>query len=79
MSPATLGFVTEGGVMAIATEAPTATLRRSEAAELLGVHPNTVLSWAQKGMLEVIDLPNERRYTDESVRQLRDRIYGSSE
>jgi predicted site-specific integrase-resolvase len=64
----------------MATLAPTKpkTLRRSEVAELLGVHPNTVMSWASRGWLETVELPGgEKRYLEESVHALRRKIYGS--
>jgi predicted site-specific integrase-resolvase len=51
------------------------TLRRSEAAERLGVHPNTVMSWASRGWIESVELPSERRYIEESVEALRRQIY----
>lgn len=64
------------------TLAPTKpkTLRRSEAAELLGVHPNTVMSWASRGWLETVELPGgEKRYPEESVDALRRKIYGEAD
>jgi DNA-binding transcriptional MerR regulator len=65
--------------MSTMTVEPVTALRRSEAAEMLGVHPNTILSWARKGLLEQIEFPNERRYSEESVKRLRQKIYGSDE
>jgi predicted site-specific integrase-resolvase len=56
------------------------TLRRSEVAEVLGVHPNTVLSWASRGWLDTIKLPGgEKRYPVDSVEALRRRIYGEAD
>jgi predicted site-specific integrase-resolvase len=53
------------------------TLRRSEAAEQLGVHPNTVMSWAARGWLETVEMPGgEKRYPVDSVEALRQQIYG---
>jgi len=51
-------------------------LRRSEAAERLGVHPNTLASWVQRGWLAGVTMPNgEVRYRAEDVEALRERIY----
>jgi hypothetical protein len=56
------------------------TLRRSEVAAVLGVHPNTVLSWASRGWLDTIELPGgEKRYPVDSVEALRRRIYGEAD
>jgi hypothetical protein len=65
----------------MATLAPTKskTLRRSEVAKLLGVHPNTVMSWASRGWLETVQFPGEQRYLEESVEALRRRIYGEAD
>jgi DNA-directed RNA polymerase specialized sigma24 family protein len=60
--------------MAIAVEIKT--LRRSEAADRLGIHPNTVGSWAERGYLKAVKLPSETRYDAESVEKLREQIYG---
>jgi predicted site-specific integrase-resolvase len=63
--------------MAVATAEPKLALRRSEAATALGVHPNTVLSWARRGVLETVEMPGgEQRYKPESVEALREQIYG---
>lgn len=59
----------------MAVTAPTDTLRRKEAAERLGVHPNTLLSWAEKGWLTPVRYPNETRYREEEVEALRRRIF----
>lgn len=75
LEPAVTEDALEGDTMTTVTATP---LRRTEAARRLGVHPNTILSWARKGELEVIEFPNERRYSEESVEHLRDRIYGRS-
>ena len=43
-------------------------LRLSEASELLGVHPNTLREWSNKGEFETIVLPSgHRRYTREAI------------
>ena len=73
LEPAVTEDTLEGDAMATATATP---LRRTEAARRLGVHPNTILSWARKGQLEVIEFPNERRYSEESVERLYEQIYG---
>jgi uncharacterized protein YjcR len=66
--------------MATAAPAKPKTLRRSEAAEQLGVHPNTVMSWASRGWLETVELPNgEKRYPVASVEALRRKIYGDTD
>lgn len=55
------------------------TLRRSEVAEVLGIHPNTVLSWASRGWLDTVEMPGgEKRYPEESVEALRRQIYGDA-
>lgn len=51
-------------------------LRRAEVARRLGVHPNTVLSWAQRGYLRTVEYPNEVRYLEEDVEALRRKIFG---
>jgi hypothetical protein len=58
------------------TIAPPQTLRRQEAARILGVHPNTVVSWGTQGYFKAISLPNEVRYDAASVDEFRKRIYG---
>jgi DNA-binding transcriptional MerR regulator len=63
--------------MATAAPARPKTLRRSDAAEQLGVHPNTVMSWAARGLLETVEMPSgEKRYQPDSVEALRRQIYG---
>ncbi|HEY7421571.1 MAG TPA: helix-turn-helix domain-containing protein [Gaiellaceae bacterium] len=51
-------------------------LRRKEVAEILGVHPNTVGSWAERGFIKSMRYPNETRYDAESVEALRRQIFG---
>jgi DNA-binding transcriptional MerR regulator len=51
-------------------------LRRGEAAEILGVHPNTVGSWAERGFIKAVPYPGETRYDADSVEQLRRQILG---
>ena len=54
------------------------TLRRSEAAKRLGVHPNTLASWVARGWLSPVKLPGgETRYLEEEVEALRERIYAT--
>lgn len=63
---------------ATVTEAAQETLRSSEAAARLGVHPNTLASWADKGWLHSIALPSgEVRFAEDEVDALRARIYAS--
>jgi predicted site-specific integrase-resolvase len=51
-------------------------LRRGEAAERLGVHPNTLASWVQRGWLVGVTMPSgEVRYREADVETLRERIY----
>ena len=54
-------------------------LRRAEVARRLGVHPNTVMSWAQRGLLRTIEYPNETRYYESDVETLRRQIFGEEE
>jgi excisionase family DNA binding protein len=62
--------------MATATPTKPKVLRRSEAAERLGVHPNTLAGWVQRGWLKGIKMPNgETRFREEEVEELRERIY----
>lgn len=58
------------------TAAPTKPLRRAEAAERLGVHPNTLAGWVQRGWLKAIKMPGgETRFREEDIEELRERIY----
>lgn len=62
----------------MATEAPTKpkVLRRGEAAERLGVHPNTLAGWVKRGWLTGSKLPSgEMRFDEDEVEALRERIY----
>lgn len=54
-------------------------LRRGEAAQRLGVHPNTLASWAKKGWLRPsVTLPSgETRYDEAEVEALREQIFAS--
>jgi excisionase family DNA binding protein len=62
--------------MAVATPSKPKTLRRSEAAERLGVHPNTLAGWVKRGWLTGARLPSgEVRFHEEEVDALRERIY----
>lgn len=59
--------------MSVAT--PT-TLRRGEAAQRLGVHPNTLAGWVKRGWLTGVQMPGgEIRYREDEVEALRERIY----
>ena len=81
---AALGFVTDatiapskatGTAAAVPQGAPGKNLRRGEAAERVGVHPNTLYSWAQRGLVEYVELPNgEVRYRESSIEALRDKL-----
>jgi excisionase family DNA binding protein len=47
-----------------------------EAAERLGVHPNTLAGWVKRGWLAGVKMPSgEVRFREEEVEALRDRIY----
>lgn len=62
----------------MATAVPTQpkVLRRGEAAKRLGVHPNTLAGWVQRGWLKGVTMPGgETRFSEEEVEQLRERIY----
>ena len=51
-------------------------LRRGEAAERLGLHPNTLAGWIKRGWLTAVTLPSgEVRFREEEVDALRERIY----
>jgi excisionase family DNA binding protein len=59
-----------------ATPTTPTTLRRSEAAQRLGVHPNTLAGWVRRGWLAGVKLPSgEIRYREQDVDALRQRIY----
>jgi excisionase family DNA binding protein len=62
--------------MVTATPTKPTALRRGEAAERLGVHPNTLAGWVQRGWLTGIKMPNgETRFREEEVEALREQIY----
>jgi hypothetical protein len=52
-------------------------LDRAGAAEILGVHPNTVLSWGQHGQIDTVTLADgQAGYSAQSVHALRQKILG---
>ncbi len=62
----------------MATTAPSTPkiLRRGEAAERLGVHPNTLAGWVNRGWLKGVEMPSgEMRFREDDVDALRERIY----
>jgi putative resolvase len=62
--------------MATATPTKLNVLRRAEAAERLGVHPNTLAGWVKRGWLKGVKMPSgETRFREEDVEKLRERIY----
>ena len=62
--------------MTTATSTTPKVLRRAEAAERLGIHPNTLASWVRRGWLAGIKLPSgETRFRQDEVETLRERIY----
>jgi len=62
--------------MATAVPSKPKVLRRGEAAERLGVHPNTLAGWVKRGVLTGIQMPGgETRFHEEEVEALRERIY----
>ena len=51
---------------------PNRLLTISEAAGLLGVHPNTLRGWADKGLVNHVKLPSGyRRFTLDEIKRLR--------
>ncbi len=47
----------------------------SQAARRLGVHPNTLRAWSDKGLVEHVKLPSGyRRFTPEAINRLRERM-----
>jgi excisionase family DNA binding protein len=66
----------EGDFMATAIPTKPKVLRRAEAAERLGVHPNTLANWVQRGWLKGVKMPGgETRFREEDIEELRERIY----
>jgi putative resolvase len=62
--------------MATATPTKPKVLRRTETAERLGVHPNTLAAWVRRGWLKGVKMPGgETRFLEEEVERLRARIY----
>jgi excisionase family DNA binding protein len=62
--------------MAVAAASRPKTLRRGEAAERLGVHPNTLAGWIKRGWVTGVRLPSgEVRFLEDEVEDLRERIY----
>ena len=59
-----------------ATSSRPDTLSRAEAAERLGVHPNTLAGWAKRGWLDAVTVPSgEVHFRADDVAALRERIY----
>jgi excisionase family DNA binding protein len=62
--------------MAVAAPSKLKILRRGEAAERLGVHPNTLASWIKRGWVTGVKMPSgEVRFREDEVEALRERIY----
>jgi putative resolvase len=62
--------------MTVQTPITPKVLRRGEAAKRLGVHPNTLANWVQRGWLKGAEMPNgETRFREDEVEALRARIY----
>ena len=62
--------------MATAAPSKSKVLRRGEAAERLGVHPNTLAGWLKRGWLTGVQMPSgETRFREDEVEALRERIY----
>lgn len=60
----------------MAVAAPPKTLRRGQAAERLGIHPNTLAGWIARGLLTPVRMPGgETRFREDEVEELRERIY----
>ncbi len=44
----------------------------TKAAEMIGVHPNTLRSWADRGLVQMVKLPSGyRRFTLEEIERVR--------
>lgn len=44
----------------------------TKAAQMIGVHPNTLRSWADRGLVDVVRLPSGyRRFTQEEIDRIR--------
>ncbi len=57
------------------SEKPQVLVPISRAAALIGVHPNTLRSWADKGLVPHVRLPSGyRRFTIEQVEQIREEM-----
>lgn len=55
-------------------------IRIAEAAALIGVHPNTLRAWADKGLVPVTRLPSGyRRFTTEQIEQIREQMSGTGQ
>lgn len=68
--------MTDQGIPPAAAPTTTTTLRRGEAAERLGVHPNAPAGWVRRGWLAGVNMPSgEVRYREQDVEELRERIY----
>jgi excisionase family DNA binding protein len=62
--------------MAVTAPSKPRILRRGEAAERLGIHPNTLAGWIKRGWLTGVNMPSgEVRFREEEVEALRERIY----
>jgi excisionase family DNA binding protein len=62
--------------MPVAAPSTPKILRRGEAAQRLGVHPNTLAGWVQRGWLKGVTMPSgEIRFREDEVEALRERIY----
>ena len=62
--------------MAVTAASTPKVLRRGEAAERLGVHPNTLAGWVKRGWLTGVQMPSgEVRFREEEFEALRERIY----
>ena len=62
--------------MTVTTATAPKALRRGDAADRLGVHPNTLAGWVKRGWLTPIRMPSgEIRYHEAEVDELRERIY----
>ncbi|MGI8659992.1 MAG: hypothetical protein ACR2LH_03000 [Thermoleophilaceae bacterium] len=62
--------------MAVAVPSRPKILRRGEAAEQLGVHPNTLGGWIKRGWLTGVKMPSgEVRFREAEVGALREHIY----
>jgi excisionase family DNA binding protein len=56
-------------------EDPTRSLTLSQAAKALGVHPNTVRNWVNRGQVPAMRLPSgHRRFTRDQIEAIKEQM-----